>query len=189
MNKEYLKKLIFKMLIAIAIILVILLSLFVTIAFIVIFIISSLSQETTVYKTPNQYNTCLKSEYYQENIKHFPKNIPDHAQEVSLYCAPAGYKYDSALILLKLKIDKEYIKNELNNHKFLNSKTPVGTVQKIYHMPSESTVGIDRNKLTYYVLDDKYNYNEDGQYFPYFTGIGIDKNYEYILYYYINPDD
>ena len=37
-------------------------------------------------------------------------------------------------------------------------------------------------------LDDKDNCNEKDEYFPYFTGIGIDKNYEYILYYYIRPD-
>ena len=104
-----------------------------------------------------------------------------------MYCFPSRYEYDGALILLKLKADKKYIENEFHKNKFLNSKTKVGTVQKIYNMPSER-VGIEQDQLTYYVLDDKYNYDENGEYFPYFTGIGIDKNYEYILYYYIRPD-
>ena len=153
-----------------------------------VYVIYSFLEKPTVYEKANDYAECLESEYYQNNIKHFPKAIPDNAQEVNLYCLPSHFEHDGALILLKMKVDKEYIKAELNNHKFLNSKTPVGTVQKIYHMPSETTVGIDRNELTYYVIDDKYNYNEGQEYFPYFTGIGVDKNYEYILYYYISPD-
>ena len=54
-------------------------------------------------------------------------------------------------------------------------------------MPSE-VVKINPENLTYYILDAKDNFNEDDRYFPYFTGIGVDKNYEYILYYYIKPD-
>lgn len=179
--KSSLKKILKFILIAL-LVLIIVLGLFVA------FVIYSFLKGSTVYKNVRDYNKCIESEYYQESIKHFPKTIPDNVYEANLYCCPSRFEYDRALILLKLKVDKEYIKNELSNHKFLNSKTPVGTVQKIYHMPTEKTVGIDRNKLTYYVLDDKYNYNEDAEYFPYFTGIGIDKNYEYILYYYIRPD-
>ena len=189
MSKEYFKKIILKILIVIAISLSILFTIFGIIIFIIVFVMYSLSQSPTIYTNPNDYNKCLKSEYSQESIKHFPKTIPDNVQEVILYCVPANNKYDGSLILLKLKVDKEYIKNELNSYKFLNSKTPVGTPQKIYHMPSENTVGIDRNKLTYYVLDNKDNEWASKLYFPYFTGIGVDKNYEYILYYYIMHDD
>ena len=141
----------------------------------------------TVYKNIRNYNKCIESEYYQERIKHFPKTIPDNVYEAKLYCCPSRFEYDGASILLKLKVDKEYIKNEISTHKFSNAKTPVGTRQKIYHMPSE-IVGIERDKLTYFVLNDESNYNEGEEYFPYFTGIGIDKNYEYIMYYYIRPD-
>lgn len=151
------------------------------------YIIYSFFKSRTVYTNIREYNKCIEAEYYQESIKHFPKNIPDNVYEAKLYCCPSRFEYDRALILLKLKVDKEYIKNELINHKFLNQKTPVGTIQKIYHMPSE-TVGIERDKLTYFVLNEEYNYNEGEEYFPYFTGIGTDKNYEYILYYYIRPD-
>ena len=55
-------------------------------------------------------------------------------------------------------------------------------------MPAE-TVGTPSENLTFYVLeneDNKYCYK---QYFPYFTGIGADKNLENIVYYYIEPSD
>jgi len=181
--KSSLKKILKFILIALLLLLFIII-----LGLLVAFIVYSFLKGSTVYKNIREYNKCIESEYYKEDIKHFPKTIPENFYEANLYCYPSRFEYDGALILLKLKVDKEYIKNELSNHKFLNSKTPVGTVQKIYHMPSEKTVGIDRNSLTYYVLDDKDNYNENSQYFPYFTGIGIDKNYEYILYYYIRPD-
>lgn len=90
-----------------------------------------------VYKKPNEYNKCLKLVFYQEDIKHFPKTLPTNKRNIKLYCYPGKYEHDGALVLLKLKVDKEYIEKELNNHKFLNRKTTVGTVQKIYHMPSE----------------------------------------------------
>ena len=122
MNKEYFKKIMLKILIAIAISLSISFTIFGTIIFnIIVFVMYLLFQGPTIYTNPDDYNKCLKSEYSQENIKHFPKNIPENAQEVNFYCVPAGYKYDGSLILLKLKVDKEYIKNELNSHKFLNS--------------------------------------------------------------------
>lgn len=170
------------------IIFIILLVLILICGLFVAFIIFLLFSGNPVYKKTKDYNKCIDSEYYQKDIKHFPKTIPENVREAKLYCCPSHFEHDGALILLKLKVDREFIENELNNHKFLNSKTKVGTVQKIYHMPSEKTVGINRNELTYYVLDDKYNCNENDEYFPYFTGIGIDKNYEYILYYYIRPD-
>ena len=74
-----------------------------------------------------------------------------------------------------------YDDNEFNikvNHKVSNTHSEL----------FNHGVNVKSNKLTYYVLEDKYNYNERGEYFPYYTGIGIDKNYEYILYYYIRPD-
>ena len=68
--------------------------------------------------------------FYQEDIKHFPKTLPTNKRNIKLYCYPGKYEYDGVLVLLKLKVDKEYIEKELNNHKFLNRKTTVGTVQK-----------------------------------------------------------
>lgn len=172
---------IFKIILIALIVLIIMFVLFIA------FAIFSFFKDSIIYKNINDYDKCIKSEYYQESISHFPNTIPENIKEANLYCFPSRYEYDGALILLKLKADKKYIENEFHKNKFLNSKTKVGTVQKIYNMPSER-VGIEQDQLTYYVLDDKSNYDENGEYFPYFTGIGIDKNYEYILYYYIKPD-
>lgn len=141
----------------------------------------------TGYRNTKDYKLCLDSVFYKSDIEHFPKTIPNSADEVKLYCIPGTYEFDGALVLLKFKIDKAYIEKELRQHQFVNSNTRVGTVQKIYNMPSKF-VGMDNTKLTYFVINNKENYNENEEYFPYFTGIGVDKNFEYILYYYIKPD-
>ena len=136
-------------------------------------------------KDVDKYSECLYFVKNKDKIKHFPIKIDVDKKDADLYCRYAeGSNYE--LVLLALKTDKNYIKRELKSHSFLNSDTPLGTKQKIYHMPSEA-VGITSEYLTYYVLDDN-NYNENEPYFPYFTGIGISKDMSYILYYYINPD-
>ena len=55
-------------------------------------------------------------------------------------------------------------------------------------MPSE-LVDTDKNTLTFYVLKTKDNEQLAKEYFPYFSGIGVDKNINSILYYYIQPAD
>lgn len=133
-----------------------------------------------------QYNECLYLLQNKDRIKHFPKKINIESENARLYCFPGDYSgYE--FVLLLIKTDKNYIEKELKTYSFLNSDTKIGTEQKIYHMPSE-TVGIPKEDLTYYVLDDKYNYNEGEMYFPYYAGIGISKDMNYILYYYINPE-
>ena len=123
----------------------------------------------------------------QTEIRHFPKSIPDNAKDVQMYCWPGSFERDSELFLLKFKTNQSYVREELKKNKFLNEKTPVGAKQKIYNMPSEF-VGINEHELTYYVLNNIGNHNEDSEYFPYYTGIGVDKSLNTILYYYIAPD-
>ncbi|MBP3820308.1 hypothetical protein J6G99_01530 [bacterium] len=133
------------------------------------------------------YGKCLEAVLHKDKIHHFPKSIPTGAKSY-LYCYPADYEGQGELVILRLTTDKSYIQKELNSHTFLNAKTPVGTVQNIYNMPTE-TVGISNEDLTFYVLknaDNEYYYKT---YFPYFTGIGVDKNMENIVYYYIDPSD
>ena len=134
------------------------------------------------------YGECLKLVQNKDKIKHFPKAIPSEATNVQLYCYPAEYSGQGELVLLKLAINKAYIQNELKSYSFLNSNTPIGTPQKIYFMPTEE-VGIPNEDLTFYVLKDDDNEHFYKMYFPYFTGIGIDKNIENIVYYYIEPAD
>ena len=54
-------------------------------------------------------------------------------------------------------------------------------------MPSDNG-RIDSNNMTFYVLNNDANREYYETNFPYFNGIGINKNYNEILYYYICPD-
>ena len=145
------------------------------------------SDDKSTITNPEEYNKCIESVQNSDKIAHFPKNITD-TDNANLYCHPGHYKGDGELVILKLKSNKIFIEKELKSHSFLNSNEPIGTKQNIYYMPTEK-VGIPNEDLTFYILkneDNKYYYK---QYFPYFTGIGIDKNLENIVYYYIEPSD
>ena len=133
------------------------------------------------------YEKCLELVLNKDKIRHFPKAIPTGARSY-LYCYPADYKGQGELVILRLTTDKSYIQKELNSHTFLNAETKIGTSQEIYFMPTEN-VEISNKELTFYVLKDKDNEAFYKTYFPYFTGIGVDKNMENIVYYYIEPSD
>ena len=140
-------------------------------------------------KTNNikKYDKCIKSVKYPEYIKHFPKTISKNPDDAKFYCYTSDYHGE--WILLLLKSNKAHIIQELKLHNFLNSEDKIGDYQKIYYMPSEK-VGIQNNTdLTYYVLDNIDNRHYHPKFFPYYNGIGVDKNLEYIFYYYITPDD
>lgn len=133
------------------------------------------------------YGKCLEAVLNKDKIRHFPKSIPTGAKSY-LYCYPADYEGQGELVILRLTTDKSYIEKELSVHSFLNAETKIGTSQKIYFMPTEY-VGISNKELTFYVLKDKDNESFYKTYFPYFTGIGVDRNLENIVYYYIEPSD
>ena len=133
------------------------------------------------------YEKCLVAVLNKDKIRHFPKSIPAGAKSY-LYCYPADYEGQGELVILRLTTDKSYIQKELNSHTFLNAETKIGTSQEIYFMPTEN-VEISNKELTFYVLKDKDNEVFYKTYFPYFTGIGVDKNMENIVYYYIEPSD
>jgi len=140
-------------------------------------------------KTNNlkKYEKCIKSVKYPEHIEHFPKSITKNTDEAKLYCFTSDY--NGEWVLLLLKANKDYINQELKSHKFINSEDKIGDYQEIYYMPSER-VGIQNNTdLTYYVLDNADNRYYYPKSFPYYNGIGVDKNLEHIFYYYITPDD
>ena len=133
------------------------------------------------------YEKCLVAVLNKDKIRHFPKSIPAGVKSY-LYCYPADYEGQGELVILRLTTDKSYIQKELNSHTFLNAETKIGTSQEIYFMPTEN-VEISNKELTFYVLKDKDNEAFYKTYFPYFTGIGVDKNMENIVYYYIEPSD
>lgn len=137
-------------------------------------------------KDLKKYDKCISSVKYPNYITHFPKAISKN-DDTKFYCYTSDYHGE--WILLLLKADKDYINQELKSHKFLNSDDKIGDEQEIYYMPSEE-VGIQKNTdLTYYVLDNADNRHYHPKMFPYYNGIGVDKNLEHIFYYYITPDD
>ena len=141
----------------------------------------------TKYTNIKDYEKCLTETLNKNNITHFPKVIPNNAEKIKFYCIPAKDEYSSGLYLLKFEIDDKYIDNEFKIHDFLNTYDKLGVPQKIYNMPSKY-VGIKSEDLTYYVIKNKSNLSVKYKYFPYFSGIGINKDKNTILYYLINPD-
>lgn len=158
-------------------------AIFIAVLGIVLFLIPSTRPITEI----NDYKKCLDTVFNNDKIRHFPKSIPAGAKSY-LYCYTADYEGQGELVILRLTTDKSYIQKELNSHTFLNAETKIGTSQEIYFMPTEN-VEISNKELTFYVLKDKDNEVFYKTYFPYFTGIGVDKNMENIVYYYIEPSD
>lgn len=149
-------------------------------------LINSICPPLKYVRTPAKYEEVVKQLIRQEKITFLPKTIPDGASNVQLY----SY-YDSVereCLLLKFKINKEYIENELKTHEFLNSDTPIGAKQDIYFIPNDNG-RISSEGFTFYVIKDNENESYYKQYFPYFTSIGVDKSLEYIIYYYMLPND
>ena len=133
-----------------------------------------------------KYSECLNSAYYKSNIAHFPNEIPSDAKNVKFYCITSDNTYDGELILLKFKTNTDYIKKELSSKSFINSDDKVGTFQNIYNMPL-NLIRDDYKKYTYYVISNYENKSVYKEYFPYYTGIGVDKELKTIMYYYITP--
>lgn len=139
-----------------------------------------------IYKKPNEYSNIIKNIEDKDGMSHFPKTIPEDASSIQIW----GYigNPNGEVVLLKFQAKKDFIKNELKKHKFLNSKTPVGTKQKIYHMFSDNG-RITSEGYTFYVLDKSKNCYPSDSCFPYFDGIAVDIDLEHILYYHIVPND
>ena len=150
-----------------------------------IFLVVRMLTAAPIYKNAKDYEKCVERKYEQVNINHFPKVIPDKSKEVKLYCDTSSW---DGIIMLKYKADKNYIESELKKHEYVNSDDPIGAPQKIYNMHPE-LVGLEDKDITYYALKTKENeYEQKSGYFPYFSGIGVSKDMDYILYYAINPD-
>ena len=130
-----------------------------------------------VVKNYKKYKRALNVIKEQDMITHFPKAIPNDAKNVKLYCHTS--KYNGETLLLKFKVDESYIEQELKNHKFINTD---GSQQKLYNFYSGN--GIKPDGFIFYVLDNEDNRYKYKEHFPFFNGIGVDKDNNYILYYY-----
>lgn len=144
----------------------------------------------TEYTNIKHYQDALNIVREPEGITHFPHEIPKKAKNIKFYSFSGGFYHQR--IFLEFDSDKNYIDNEI---KRLNLLPPIKiqdtkdiiAIQSIELAKSEAK--IDTNKYTYYAIDNNYNrslisHNE----FPFFSGIGINKDKTQIFYYFVNPE-
>jgi len=123
-----------------------------------------------------KYYTKILQYFPQDKTIHFPKQIPNEAKNVQLYSEIFNF-FGSQVIVLKFDIDEQYIQNELKRYKF---KSKESTNHYAF-----STMGGEKIKIkdfTLFVIDgnlDRWAKN---------YGIGVNKEFNQILYYYTNPD-
>lgn len=91
--------------------------------------------------------------------------------------------FGSEYITLKFNIDKSYIENELRKYKFIKIKkiTP-------FNSPATDNYRINLDGFTLYIINDKDTENPKGHEFPYHYGIGVNKEFNQIVYYYTCRD-
>lgn len=153
--------------------------------YLLMFIVIAIQERSTVITNLKQYENALSRIKEQDMIAHFPKSIPLNAKDIKLYFRMSDYGTD--IYLLEFKTNNEYIKSELKKNNFINPDTSIGEKQKLYHF--YSTKHIKPDKYTFYVINNEKNRRIINQYFPYYSGIGVSKNLDYILYYYFCPED
>lgn len=131
--------------------------------------------------------------YYQKAINeitdnyrvaHFPRSIPEKAHNTELY-QESGDFFGSEYITLKFNIDKKYIEQELKKYKFIKI-VPFGQGGTYFIATDNGRIKLDN--FTFYIINDKDNENLKEHHFPYHYGIGTNKTFSQIVYYYTNPD-
>lgn len=131
-----------------------------------------------------EYDKCLNNIQYKSSVEHFPVYSSFLTLEAKLYCHPGKFQGDGEVVVLQIYADENFINTELKKHIFLN---PDGKQYKIYNSVL-SALGINDKDVIYYILKNNDNDYYYKQYFPYFTGIAVDKKKKFIVYYYIQPD-
>lgn len=137
-----------------------------------------LSYESNIASVGNnpKYYTKILEHFPREYIIQFPPKIPSNAKNVQLHSEIFSF-LGSQEIVLKFDTDKRYIRSELEKYKF---KSKENTNHYAF-----STMGGGKIKIedfTLFVIDGNLgrwarNY-----------GIGVNKDFTQILYYYTNPD-
>ena len=135
----------------------------------------ALINEEYMSDKPEFYEEVITN-FPEERIAHFPKHIPQNAQNVQLHSG-THYFFGSQEIVLKFDAGKQYIEKELKKYKFKSKETP-----QHYAFSTMGGENIKIDDFTLYVIDgglDRWAKN---------YGIGVNKEFNQILYYYTNPD-
>jgi len=131
-----------------------------------------------IHDKPQYYQKVL-SDYPKERIAHFPNEIPKEAKNVEMNADIFSF-FGGQTIVLKFDIDRQYIENELKKYKFKSK-------ENFYHyvfsaMITGDNIKINKDDYTLYVISgdfDRFGKN---------YGIGVNKDFNQIIYYYSNPD-
>lgn len=142
------------------------------------------------YTNPKYYQKALSNVREQEGITHFPNMIPKSAQDIKFYSF-SGIFYHQR-IFLEFTDDKNYIEKEMKNLDLLPTPQPQNTtnILAIQHLEDAKTdANINTDQYTYYAINNERNrssitHNE----FPFFSGIGVNKDKTQIFYYFNNPE-
>ena len=125
---------------------------------------------------PEFYEEVL-TYFPEEKVAHFPKHIPQNAKNVEMDADMFSFQGGQSIII-KFDADKKYIENELKKHKFKSQET-----KRYYVFNTLTNNGrIKIDDFTFYVISG--NFGQFGRNY----GIGVNKNFDKIIYYYSNPD-
>lgn len=139
----------------------------------------------TYSENPDDYSKALKAIHFQERIAHFPKVIPTEAEDVELYQSSNNW-FGSENLMIKFSIDKKYIDNELKKYKFISIENRQNSKYNPARIFYSGEINI--NDFTFYVINDKNNEIPNEHSFLYHYGLGVNKDFSKIIYYYICPD-
>ena len=145
-----------------------------------------ITAEPSEYTDPKDYLIIKEKIEKQDKIKHFPKMIPTEAKEVELY-GFSSMPYAGEALMLSFSADKKYIDNELKKNDFINKKDKIGKEQKLYNVYKMNDK-FNEKDYTYFVLRNADNIQAPNI-FPYYNGIGVNKENSRILYYYMMYGD
>lgn len=139
----------------------------------------------TYFENPNDYEKALKSIHFQKRIAHFPRVIPDEAKDIQLYKSSNSW-FGSEDLMVKFSINKKYIDDELKKYKFISiekwQNSEYNPARRFY----SGNINID--DFTFYIINDKNNEIPNEHSFLYHYGIGVNKDFNKIIYYYTCPD-
>lgn len=150
-----------------------------------VLIVMMLFYNDSCFDNPNDYEKALKSIHFQKRIAHFPRVIPAEASDIQLDKSSSNW-FGSEDLIVKFSINKKYIDDELKKYKFIS----VENWQNTEYNPARSfySGNINIDDFTFYVINDKNNEIPNEHSFLYHYGIGVNKDFNKIIYYYTCPD-
>lgn len=135
-----------------------------------------LCNDTYMADKPEFYEKVIQY-YPEEKIVHFPKHIPQNATNIEMYADMFSFQGGQSIIL-KFKINKDYIEKELKKYKFKSKEN--SNHYGFGVITDNGRIKID--DYDFYVIDGTM------ERFGKTYGIAVNGKLDGIIYYYSNPD-